>query len=62
MTPEGPPLKLTDFVDRAVLQEIQDAFAAVASVRAAIFDADGQPLTQPTPSREFLARTCVSLS
>lgn len=56
MPPDGAPLKLTDFVDRAILQEIQDAFAAVASVRAAIYDADGQPLTQPTPSREFLAR------
>lgn len=56
MPPDGSPLKLTDFVDAAILQEIQDAFAAVASVRAAIFDADGQPLTQPTPSREFLAR------
>lgn len=56
MPPDGSPLKLTDFVDRAVLQEIQDAFAAVAHVRAFIFDAEGKPLTQPTPSREFLAR------
>jgi len=55
MPTEGP-LRLTDFVDRAVLQEIQDAFAAVANVRAFIFDGENNPLTQPTPTREFLQR------
>lgn len=56
MPNDGSQLKLTDFVDRAILQEIQDAFAAVANVRASIFDSDGELLTQPTPSRDFLAR------
>lgn len=49
-------LKLTDFMDLPTLQEIQDAFAAVAQVRATITDADGQLLTQATPTREFLRR------
>lgn len=56
MPQEDSQLKLTDVVDRAILQEIQDSFAAVAGVRASIFDIDGNPLTQPTPSREFVAR------
>jgi sigma-B regulation protein RsbU (phosphoserine phosphatase) len=49
-------LKLTDFMDLATLQEIQDSFAAVADVKATITDADGSVLTQPTPTREFLRR------
>ncbi|HUB27022.1 MAG TPA: SpoIIE family protein phosphatase [Tepidisphaeraceae bacterium] len=49
-------LKLTDFLDLATLQEIQDGFAAVANVRARITDADGNILTQPVPSGEFLSR------
>jgi serine phosphatase RsbU (regulator of sigma subunit) len=49
-------LKLTDFMDLATLQEIQDSFAAVADVKATITDADGAVLTQPTPTREFLRR------
>ena len=50
------PLKLTDFVDRATLQEIQDSFAAVAHVKATITDADGNVLTQPAPTTGFLRR------
>src|SRR3954466_1254098 len=49
-------LRLTDFMDVQTLQEIQDSFAAVANVRAIITDADGNRLTQPAPSGEFLKR------
>lgn len=49
-------LRLTDFMDLPTLQEIQDSFAAVANVKARITDADGNLLTQPTPTREFLRR------
>jgi sigma-B regulation protein RsbU (phosphoserine phosphatase) len=49
-------LKLTDFIDAATLQEIQDSFAAVANVKATITDAEGHLLTQPTPTAEFLSR------
>jgi serine phosphatase RsbU (regulator of sigma subunit) len=49
-------LKLTDFMDIATLQEIQDSFAAVANVRATITDATGNTLTQPAPTSEFLTR------
>jgi phosphoserine phosphatase RsbU/P len=52
-------LKLTDFMDLATLQEIQDSFAAVANVKATITDAGGAVLTQPTPTREFLRRQRV---
>ena len=49
-------LRLTDFMDLATLQEIQDSFAAVADVKAVITDADGNLLTQPTPAASFLRR------
>src|SRR6059058_1877630 len=49
-------LRLTDFMDVQTLQEIQDSFAAVANVRAIITDAEGNRLTQPAPSGEFLKR------
>ena len=52
-------LRLTDFMDLATLQEIQDNFAAVANVRAIITDADGQVITQMTPTSEFLRRQRV---
>ena len=52
-------LRLTDFVDVATLQEIQDSFATVAGVKATITDAAGRVLTQPNPSREFLRRQLV---
>lgn len=50
------PLHLTDFLDLSTLQEIQDAFAALASVKARITDAEGRPLTQSAPNPEFLRR------
>jgi phosphoserine phosphatase RsbU/P len=49
-------IKLTDFMDLPTLQEIQDSFAAVANVKATITDADGNTLTQPAPTMEFLKR------
>src|SRR5438067_12537996 len=52
-------LRLTDFMDLATLQEIQDNFAAVANVKATITDADGNLLTQATPTNEFLRRQRV---
>lgn len=48
--------KLTDFMDVATLQEIQDSFAAVAGVKATITDADGNVLTSPNPTRDFVER------
>lgn len=52
-------LRLTDFMDLATLQEIQDNFAAVANVKAIITDADGRVLTQMTPTSEYLRRQRV---
>ncbi len=49
-------LKLTDFMDVQTLQEIQDSFAAVASVKATIADAEGKLITQPVPTSDFLKR------
>jgi len=49
-------LRLTDFMDLPTLQEIQDSFAAVANVKAQITDADGQVLTQPHPTPDFVTR------
>jgi sigma-B regulation protein RsbU (phosphoserine phosphatase) len=49
-------IRLTDFVDVATLQEIQDSFAAVAGVNATITDAQGNILTQATPTSDFLRR------
>ncbi|MFN4242255.1 MAG: SpoIIE family protein phosphatase [Tepidisphaerales bacterium] len=57
-SPSADPatLHLTDFLDLATLQEIQDAFAALASVKARITDAQGNPLTQSAPNPDFLRR------
>src|SRR5688500_7594917 len=56
MAGDSPGLKLTDFLDLATLQEIQDGFAAVANVRAVITDAEGKLLTERTPTKQFLRR------
>ena len=56
MSSEHAPLHLTDFLDLATLQEIQDSFAAVANVKARITDADGNPVTSPLPGKEFVRR------
>jgi sigma-B regulation protein RsbU (phosphoserine phosphatase) len=49
-------LRLTDFMDVQTLQEIQDSFASVANVKATITDAQGNILTQPAPTQDFLRR------
>ncbi len=49
-------LRLTDFMDVQTLQEIQDSFASVANVKATITDAQGNVLTQPVPTKDFLRR------
>ncbi|MCC6683001.1 MAG: SpoIIE family protein phosphatase [Phycisphaeraceae bacterium] len=41
-------LSLTDFLDLATLQEIQDSFSAVTRLATVIRDADDQPLTRRT--------------
>jgi serine phosphatase RsbU (regulator of sigma subunit) len=56
MSLDAENLRLTDFLDLATLQEIQDGFAAVANVKAIITDADGNILTKATPTREFMQR------
>ena len=43
-------------MDVATLQEIQDSFASVASVKATITDAEGNVLTSPNPTRDFIDR------
>src|SRR6059058_2313928 len=53
---DADKLRLTDFMDLPTLQEIQDSFAAIANVKATITDAEGNLLTQPTPTKEFLRR------
>ena len=50
---------LTDFLDVDTLQDIQDSLASVAQVSACIRDARGQPLTQPTVSDRFQARSAA---
>jgi sigma-B regulation protein RsbU (phosphoserine phosphatase) len=56
MSFDSDKLHLTDFLDLGTLQEIQDGFAAIANVKAIITDAEGNVLTQPTPTREFVQR------
>src|SRR5690349_1953500 len=53
---DSDKLRLTDFMDLPTLQEIQDSFAAVANVKAIITDADGNVLTSPNPTKDFLNR------
>lgn len=55
-------LKLTDFMDLAALQEIQDGFAAIANVKAVITDPDGVRLTSPDPTSSFLLKRDVIAS
>ena len=58
-TPPTDELKLTDFMDLAALQEIQDGFAAIANVKAVITDPNGERLTSPNPSSSFLLKRDV---
>lgn len=41
-------LSLTDFIDPATLQELQDSFTSFARLSMRVLDAEGQPVTQPT--------------
>ena len=43
-------------MDLPTLQEIQDSFSSIASVRVTITDAEGKLLTQPAPTKDFLRR------
>ncbi len=49
--PSAPPITLTDFLDIASLQEMQDTFASVTRLVTTIRDADGHPLAAPTDAR-----------
>ncbi|NNM88682.1 MAG: hypothetical protein HKL95_09200, partial [Phycisphaerae bacterium] len=55
----GPQAKLTDYIDPTTLQDIQDALASVAQVKATILDPGGQPLTQTTVSPRFETRSAA---
>jgi sigma-B regulation protein RsbU (phosphoserine phosphatase) len=57
--PEPAPPKLTEFLDLATLQDIQDSLAMVAQVKASILDTAGQPLTQTTVSERFSNRSAA---
>jgi len=46
--PSAPKLALTDFLDLATLQEIQDSFTAVTRLATTIRDADDVPVTRQT--------------
>ncbi|MGN6368210.1 MAG: SpoIIE family protein phosphatase [Phycisphaerae bacterium] len=52
-------MKLTEFLDVATLQDIQDSLAMVAQVKASILDNSGQPLTQTTVSERFANRSAA---
>lgn len=49
--PSAPPLTLTDFLDTASLQEIQDAFTSVTRLVTTIRDAEGNAVAAPTDAR-----------
>ena len=52
-------MKLTEFLDLATLQDIQDSLAMVAQVKATILDTAGVPLTQTTVSERFSNRSAA---
>jgi len=52
-------MKLTEFLDVATLQDIQDSLAMVAQVKASILDVAGIPLTQTTVSERFANRSAA---
>jgi len=57
-------LSLTDFIDPATLQELQDSFTSFARLSMRVLDANGQPVTQPTdlPARDEADRTFGELT
>lgn len=64
--PGGPPaarpaprkLRLTDLIDVASLQAIQDGFSQLAHAAASIRDAEGRLVTQPSGSHRFCDLLC----
>jgi phosphoserine phosphatase RsbU/P len=56
---KAPTMKLTEFLDLATLQDIQDSLALVAQVKASILDNAGIPLTQTTVSERFSTRSAA---
>lgn len=59
MAAPADELHLTDFMDLAALQEMQDGFAAIAGVKAIITDPAGNRLTSAEPSGSFLLKRDV---
>ncbi len=55
----GGGMRLTEFLDLATLQDIQDSLAMVAQVKATILDTAGVPLTQTTVSERFSNRSAA---
>jgi serine phosphatase RsbU (regulator of sigma subunit) len=53
------PARLTDYIDSATLQDIQDSLASVARVKATILDDQGVPLTHTTVSKRFQTRSAA---
>jgi phosphoserine phosphatase RsbU/P len=51
--------RLTDYIDPATLQDIQDSLASVAGVKATILDPQGKALTQTTLSKRFQTRSAA---
>lgn len=56
MTAGHAEMRLTDFVERETLQELQDAFAGLTGVAISIRDADGAPITRSAGESEFCRR------
>jgi sigma-B regulation protein RsbU (phosphoserine phosphatase) len=56
-TRDAPATRLTDYLDAATLQDIQDALAMVAQSKASILDGQGRPLTQTAVSERFSTRS-----
>ncbi len=54
-----PFTRLTDYIDAATLQDIQDSLASVARVKATILDDRGVPLTHTTVSKRFQTRSAA---
>ncbi|MGC9259604.1 MAG: SpoIIE family protein phosphatase [Phycisphaerae bacterium] len=54
-----PSTRLTDYIDAATLQDIQDSLASVARVKATILDAHGTALTHTTASKRFQTRSAA---
>ena len=50
--PGAPRLGLTDFLDVASLQEVQDSFSALTRLVTSIRDAAGEPVTEPTNTEQ----------